>query len=118
MDYWDDEPLTFREAWSDLTGTEKVRFVIGIAARGVFWVCFWFILLNAVVQTVKDGQYFLAFIELAVFPLTVFVYPFVADAGALAWPLEAGTSLIPALITMLIAYPVSTFVGGLPPVDR
>ncbi len=93
------------------------RVVVGLGARGVFWACLWFIVGNAVVQAVRGGEWLLALLELAVLPLTFLVYPFVATEGAMAWPLADGTSLIPFLVAALIAYPVSTLIGGLDPID-
>jgi len=56
--------------------------------------------------------------EAVAFPIVFFLHPFMASPDAVAWPFADGTSFIPALVVALIAYPVSTVVGGLDPVDR
>lgn len=97
---------------------DYMRAGVGLVARFVFWICVWFIVGNAVAQAITDGSWVLAFLELALFPLTFLVYPFVADPFALAWPFADGTNLVPFLVAALIAYPISTVIGGLDPVDR
>lgn len=94
-----------------------VRLAIGLVARGGFWVCFLFILGNAVAQSIHEKAYGVTFIELAAFPLTVLIYPFAHHPGAQAWPFMDGTSFVAAFVAMVIAYPVSTFIGGLAPVE-
>ncbi len=116
-DLFDDDEPSLRVALAELTALKRARLTIGVVARGVFWLCLLFILGNAVLQALADGQVVVAVLELAFFPIAVLVYPFAAAPDALAWPLAEGTSLIPALVAMLVAYPVSTFVGGLPPVE-
>jgi len=101
-----------RPSWLDWT-----RLGIGLAARGIFWLCFVLIVGNAVVQAIADDEWVLAVFEVAFFPLTFLIYPFAADPLAQAWPLADGTNLIPFLVAAVVAYPISTFVGGLPPVE-
>lgn len=91
------------------------RVGIGLTARGVFWLCFLFIVGNAAIQAVNDDQWFLALIELGFAPFTFFIYPFAAPPDAMAWPLAEGTSFIPFLVAGFIAYPISTFIGGMEP---
>jgi hypothetical protein len=95
------------------TALDWVRFIIGLIARGVMWACVIFIVGNAVVWTWNESAGLVAIAEAILFPLTFFIYPFVAEADATAWPLEDGTSFIPFLIVAVIAYPISTLVGGL-----
>lgn len=97
------------------TSTETTRVAIGLTARAVTWLLVIFIVGNAIAQSISDGYVFAALIELLFFPLTFFIYPFVAKADALAWPLASGTSFIPFLIAAVVLYPVSTFIGGLGP---
>lgn len=97
---------------------DYLRLAIGLIARGIFWLCLLFILGNAIAQAVHEKAYLLGFVELSAFPITVLLYPFVHHAEAYAWPLATGTSFLPAFIAMIVAYPVSTIVGGLPPIDR
>ena len=80
------------------------------------WACLWFIVANAIAQAIHESQWVLAVFELAIFPATFFIYPWVADADASAWPLGDASLFIPAFIVAVIAYPISTFVGGLDPV--
>ena len=94
------------------------RLTIGVLARGVMWACLWFIVGNAVAQCIHNSDWVLAFLALALFPLTFFIYPFAASPTDSAWPVGDDTALIVALAVALIAYPISTFVGGLDPVDR
>lgn len=96
-----------------LTTLDWTRIVVGLIARGVMWASVIFIVGNAVAQSVHDGAILLAIIMAAFFPLTFFIWPFVAEAGAQAWPLADGTSFIPFLITAIVAYPVSTLIGGM-----
>ncbi len=96
---------------------DAARLVIGLIARGITYLGLVFIVGNAVVESAKNGDWVLALIELAAFPLTFLIYPFAAPEGAQAWPLADGTSFIPALIAALVAYPISTFIGGLDPID-
>lgn len=97
---------------------DAVRVSIGLLARGVFWVGVWLIVGNALAQAITDHQYVLAFFELAGFPLTFLLYPFLQPALGNAWPWADGHTLIPVLVAAVVAYPISTFVGGLEPVDR
>lgn len=94
------------------------RELTGLATRGIFWLCFWFIVANAIAQAIRENNIGLAVFEFVGFPATYFIYPFAAHAGAGAWPLAEGTSFIPFLVVAAIAYPISTIVGGRPPVDR
>lgn len=93
------------------------RLLVGIAARVIFFACLLFIVGNAVYGSVRANDYLSALAELAFFPVTFLLHPFMASPNAVAWPFEAGTSFIPALVVALIAYPVSTLIGGLKPVD-
>jgi len=97
---------------------DYARLGIGLLARATFWLCLWFIVGNAAVQAVKNDDWLLAILEVSFFPATFVIYPFAAHADAMAWPLAEGTTLIPFLAAALIAYPISTLVGGLEPVDR
>lgn len=63
-------------------------------------------------------QYLLAVIELGGFPATYLLYPFLQPHAGNAWPWPEGHTLIPVLIVSVIAYPVSTFIGRLEPIDR
>lgn len=95
------------------TALDWIRIAIGLIARGVMWACIIFIVGNAAAQAWSDDAIGSAIFEVLLFPLTFFIYPFAAKAGAQAWPLEDGTSFIPFLIAAVLAYPISTLIGGL-----
>jgi hypothetical protein len=97
---------------------DAVRVSIGLLARGVFWACVWLVVGNALAQAVRDEQYVLASFELAGFPLTFLLYPFLQPAVGNAWPWADGHTLILVLVAAVVAYPISTFVGGPEPVAR
>jgi len=86
-------------------------------ARGVFWLCVWDIVVNAITQAVSAKQYVLAAFELIGFPATYLLYPFLQPHGGNAWPWAEGHTLIPVLVGGVIAYPVSTLIGRLAPVE-
>lgn len=96
---------------------DSARIIIGLLARAVFWAGFLLIVGNAVLQAIADDQWVLAFFEVAAFPLTFLLYPFLQPEFGNAWPWTDGHTLIPVLVTALVAYPISTLVGGLDPVD-
>jgi hypothetical protein len=77
------------------------------------WACIIFIVGNAAAQAWSEGAYIGAVVEAVFFPFTFFIYPFAAEASAQAWPLEDGTSFIPFLIVAVVAYPISTLIGGM-----
>lgn len=95
----------------------SLRVTIGAFARVLFWACLVFIVGNAVAQALSETHWITAVAEIGFFPITYLVYPFAANAHAIAWPLADGTSFVPALIIGVVAYPVSTFVGGLGAVE-
>lgn len=97
---------------------EGLRFVIGGIARLVTYACMFFIVGNAVYGSIQADDWFSAIAEAVFFPATFFLHPFLASPDAVAWPFADGTSFIPALVIALIAYPISTFVGGFAPIDR
>lgn len=61
------------------------------------WIVF-----NAAAYAFSSGEAFLGILEVAFFPVTVFLWPFVAPSDAFAWPLAAGTSMIWAVPTILV----------------
>lgn len=117
-DGYETEGASLYDGQAEASFVDYLRFGIGLIARGVFWLCLLFILGNAVAQAVRESAYVLGFFELSAFPITVLLYPFVHHPDAYAWPFAAGSSLVPAFVAMMVAYPVSTIVGGLAPVDR
>lgn len=97
---------------------DDTRTLIGYLARGLFWLCVLDIVVNAATQAFSTKQYVLAVFELVGFPATYLLYPFLQPHGGHAWPWAGGHTLIPVLVVGVIAYPVSTFIGRLAPVDR
>ena len=93
----------------------STRIVIGLFARLIFWVMVFLVVGNAVAQALSDGSIFGALMAVVLFPLTFLVYPFISPEGASAWPMADGFSLILFLAIGAIAYPISTFIGGLEP---
>ena len=84
--------------------------VIGLLARAVMWGMFIIIVGDAVVTLWDRGDEVLAVLAVIFFPATIFIWP---------WTHEAfGYPLWIAFLIAAIAYPISTFVGGLPSIDR
>jgi hypothetical protein len=93
------------------------RGIVGLLARAVFWLCIGDIVVNAVSQAISAHQYVLAFFELGFFPATYLLYPFLQPDTGNAWPWAEGHTLIPILIVGVLAYPISTLIGGLEPIE-
>lgn len=89
-----------------------IRVTVGVVARVVFWVALALIVVDAVAELWKRGDAPLAVAAAAFFPVTVFVWP-LAETGAAVFGLTCWW----LLIVCIVAYPISTFVGGLEPVD-
>jgi hypothetical protein len=96
----------------------RTRSIIGLVARGLFWLCALVIAANAVTQSISTKDYALAVLEVVGFPATYVLYPFLQPSSGHAWPWDAGHTLIPVLIVGVIAYPVSTVIGGLRAIKR
>lgn len=85
-----------------------MRLLIGLVARALFWVGLGVIVIDAVVELWNRGDGALAVAAAIFFPVTFIVWP---------WTHEAfGYPLWIVLVAAVIAYPISTFVGGLEPV--
>jgi hypothetical protein len=106
----------YYDPYAEMNTFQQYMVVLGFITRGVVYLLMFFIVGNAVFEAFSGGSWLLGLMELAFFPATFFLYPFLAPAGHVAWPLDAGTSLIPALVLCLILYPVSTIIGGRPPI--
>lgn len=89
------------------------RVVIGLVARGVFWVAIFLIVGNAAVYLWSEGAWFFSLLSVGFLPFTTFLWPIFAPETASAWPLGERSGLWLFLLTAAIAYPISTFVGGL-----
>lgn len=82
-----------------------MRTAIGLLGRICFFIGLLYIVGDAVLFSWNDGDYLTAIIKLSFFPLTYFVWPFYSGL----WWILGGS---------LVGYWVSTFVGGMPPVDQ
>ncbi len=81
-----------------------MRSLVGLAARGVFWLTALWIVGTAVKVFWQAGNPLFAVGAVVVFPVTYFVFPFLSGM----WPI---------LIVSMAAYIISTTVGGMRPVD-
>lgn len=95
-----------------------LRLMIGVPARGIFWLGFLLIVANAVNQAIRDERWLLAALEVIGAPFTFILYPFLQPPDGSAWPWPDGTGLIAVFIISLLAYPVSTVIGGMRPIGR
>ena len=94
------------------------RLTVGLLPRALFWHYVVGSVGNAITKASRAKQYALAFFEAAGFPVTYLLYPLLqADSGN-AWLWADGHTLIPVLVAGVLAYPVSTIIGGVEPVDR
>lgn len=94
-----------------------MRIIIGGIARLVFFACAAIIVGNAVVNCFQDGNVGMGIAAIVALPITFFVYPFVVPESHTLWPFGDDVSMVAILVVALIAYPISTFVGGHDPVD-
>lgn len=83
----------------------------------MFWLCVLDIAANAVTQAVSSKEYVLTVFEVVGFPATYVLYPFLQPHAGNAWPWTDGHTLIPVLVLGVIAYPVSTLIGRMDPVQ-
>lgn len=90
-----------------------MRTLIGLSARLVFWVCVVLIVVDAVSELWRREDFALAVAAAILFPITVFVWPLAELEGDIV-----GLTLWWLLVVAIVAYPVSTFIGGLSPIDR
>jgi TctA family transporter len=90
-----------------------MRFLIGLVARAAFWAAVVVIVGDAVIELWNDDNKVLAIASIVLFPITIFVWP-LSNLDHAAF----GYDLWLFLAVAVIAYPISTFVGGLSPIDR
>ena len=87
-----------------------MRILAGLLARAVFWAAVGVIVVDAALTLWRNGRQALAVAAAILFPITILVWP---------WTHEAfGYPLWLAFVIAAVAYPISTFIGGLPPIDR
>lgn len=86
-----------------------MRRFVGVIARAIVWICFAVIVGDAVVTLFHRGNGVLGVLAAIFFPITVFVWPWTHRAF--------GMSLIVFFVVAAVAYPISTFIGGLRPID-
>ena len=89
------------------------RVFIGLVARGVFWVAILLLVGNAAVFLWSEGNWFFSIVSVVMLPFTTFLWPIFAPEAASAWPFEARSGLWILFAVAVVAYPISTFVGGL-----
>jgi hypothetical protein len=88
-----------------------MRLTIGVIARMVTYAAFVVIVGDAVLTLIQrgGGGIVTAVFALGFFPVTIVVWP---------WTHEAfGVSLIVFFVAAVVAYPISTFVGRLAPIN-
>ena len=91
---------------------------VGVLARLVTVAGYLLIVADAVIGLWQTSQRVLAVLALIASPITVFVWPVFGDGDGVGNAAVAGPHLWIVLLAAMIAYPISTFVGGLPPIDR
>jgi hypothetical protein len=89
-----------------------VRLLIGIPARLLVYVCLTVIVLDAVIRLWQESKHAASVAAAIFFPATTFIWPLTH-----LHRLVFGVRMWTIFGTALIAYPISTFVGGLAPID-
>lgn len=95
---------------------DGMRLGIGLVARLVFWVAALLIVGNAAAYLWSDGAILYSILSVALFPLTLFLWPWFSPEAASGWPFDDSVYLIYLFLVCLVAYPLSTIVGGMRPV--
>jgi hypothetical protein len=86
------------------------RLAVGLVARIIFWIGAGLIVYEAGTTLWHHGEKALAVASALFFPVTILVWP---------WKHEAfNHPLWIVLAILFVSYPISTFVGGLPTIDR
>jgi len=86
-----------------------MRLAVGVSARAIWFVAMVAVYVDALVVLAKRPNWGLFFGALIAFPITILVWPWKHTAfGVPLWIVG---------VVMLVAYPISTFVGGLDPVE-
>lgn len=78
--------------------------IVGVFSRAAFWMLAIYIVGSFAVPAWGNGEFVLAVFSVILFPITYLLYPWFGD-------------LVIAFIISILAYMVSTFIGGLSPVD-
>jgi hypothetical protein len=81
--------------------------VVGLVARAVMWAALGVIVMDAVLTLWREGREVLAVAAGIFFPITILIW-----RGVMR---PSGYPLWWAFVVAIVAYPISTFVGGLPP---
>jgi len=95
---------------------DGLRLGIGAVARLIFWVAALLIVGNAAVYLWNDGAVVYSVLSVALFPATLFLWPWFSPEAASAWPFDDSVYLIYLFLVCVVTYPISTIVGGLRPV--
>ena len=83
---------------------KSIILIIGLISRIVFWIGLVYIVGHAVVYSYQIHDYGMSILKLVFFPLTYFIHPWTAGLQSI-------------FIISLVSYWISTFLGGLEPVD-
>src|SRR4051812_22562236 len=89
-----------------------MRLAIGVVSRIIVYVCFGLLIGDAVVTEWRHQNYVLSVLALIFFPATIFLWP-LTHLGDTVF----GVKLWLLFVISLVAYPISTLVGGLSPID-
>ena len=84
--------------------TNTARALIGLCARAVFWLCLLWIVGTSVSYSWRSGDVVSVKLKVVFFPLTYFLSPWY-------------TGLWGVFLVSIVAYWVSTLIGGLRPVE-
>ena len=81
------------------------RALFGLAARGLFWILALYIVGTSVLFSWAHGEIGMCVLKLAFFPLTYFFSPWAHGQ-------------VGVLVVSVVAYIISTTIGGMRPIDR
>ena len=82
----------------------STRAIVGIIGRLVFWAGLVFILIHAVMESYRAGDFLMLVLKAIFFPITFLIYPWTAGL----WYI---------FIISVVGYWISTFIGRMEPVD-
>ncbi|MDQ2910709.1 MAG: hypothetical protein M3R39_06810 [Actinomycetota bacterium] len=88
-----------------------MRALIGIVSRLLVYACFVLLIGDAAVELWRGQNYFWSVMAVIFFPVTIFVWPLTHLSDTVF-----GLPLWFVFVVSVVAYPISTFVGGLPPI--
>lgn len=89
------------------SGSSEAAEALFIVFQLLFYLCAAFIFLNALAQTVLDGDWGLFTVEIIFAPFTVLLYPLFASTDAVAWPFSSPAFLFYAWLLGIAAFALS-----------